>query len=203
MLCNHHPFLAPKCFVTLKGTLYPLSNYSHSHLHQPTFCLWIYLFWILSVNGTVQYAVFLCLPSLSIFFEAYLCCSVYQYFIPFHDQVIFSYVDMPHFIVHLYLMDIWVGAISFSNRGELGWPILYFGILYISFEREGSFLLQEVSKTPGLIHPLILLIEAQTMSIGRDLRNHHASLLPGSRMSLLSLSDSGTACALTRPWTWH
>lgn len=50
-------------------------------------------------------------------------------------------------------MDISGGVISFLARGELGWLILYFGILYISFEREGSFLLQEVSKAPGLIQP--------------------------------------------------
>lgn len=83
-------------------------------------------------------------------------------------------------------MDTSVEAISFSTRGELEWSILYFGILQISSERKGYFLLQGVSKS----NPLILLIDAQTIRIGRQ--------IPGSRMSHLSLPDRGAACVLTK-----
>ena len=64
--------------------------------------LWICLFWMFPVNGTIRYVAF-CVW----FFQCNVCkdhpfCRMDQFFIPFYDSIVF-YMDMPHFV---YLLSI-------------------------------------------------------------------------------------------------
>lgn len=68
--------------------------------------LWLCLFWILHVNGTMQY-VTLCvwLLSLSTMFSGFIhVCSTDPYPIPFHCWMIFHCMDRPRF---MYLFIYW------------------------------------------------------------------------------------------------
>ena len=91
-VCNHQHnlFLSPQKEIPYSLAVIP---YFSPSLRQPLIywyflSLYISLFWTFHVNGIIQCGL-LWLASSHNFFSVHLCCSLYHYFIPFYDWVIF------------------------------------------------------------------------------------------------------------------
>ena len=121
------PHLAPNIFITPKETLYSLSCYSTlfpspSSWHLPVcfLSLWICLFWIIHINGIMQYVTFVMLFSLNIMFSSFIHVSILHSFSWLNNIPLYTYTTICLSIVYMYpclllrgeypLVDIWVSS---------------------------------------------------------------------------------------------
>lgn len=99
--CIHNVVLLPRLsssqtFITSASDHLPLSSFTPCPPptapgnHQSVLSVWIYLFWIVHINGIIQHMTF-CVWLL------YPCCSMYQHFTPF-VWIIFRCTDRLRFV---------------------------------------------------------------------------------------------------------